>query len=181
MRKALFSLLTAGILILLTGSPALAYQPVNIVHTEHVQAGPYGITVGFSVWPLRAMQSLDFTFVPDEGIVGKSGTLLRSGPAIRGRNRAAPLVRHPRRLDVWGLDVESLNAPGTYTFTFTVAGAKGTGKGSLTGLTVLAQPGPPMGLSWAICAIPSAAMIIFLVLTWRRVHPSRNLLPLAMT
>ena len=58
---------------LAVATPALAYPPVDIVHTEQVTAGPYHLTVGFSTWPIRAMRSLDFTFMPDGGIAGKSG------------------------------------------------------------------------------------------------------------
>jgi hypothetical protein len=81
-RGMLAALAAAGILVLATASPALAYQPVAIVHTEHVQAGPYNVTVGFSKWPIRAMQSLDFTFLPDGGINGLSGNLIQTGPGV---------------------------------------------------------------------------------------------------
>lgn len=159
---------TASVLI---GAPAAqAYAPVEIVHTEQVQAGPYDITVGFSKWPLRAMQSLDFTFAPADGITGKSGTLTMDGP--EGKS-VSPLSRHPRKRSVWGLDVESLNTAGSWSLTFTVNGPQGHGTGTLAHLAVLPQPGPPMALSWTVCAIPALAMTTFLVIAWRRHHPSR--------
>ena len=80
MRKTLLALAAVAGLLFATAAPANAYEPVNIVHTEHVQAGPYSLTVGFSTWPLKAMQSLDFTFIPEGGIEDKSGTLTMLGP-----------------------------------------------------------------------------------------------------
>ena len=99
MRKVVIPLVVALLLAVLGAVPASAYAPVDIVHTERVQVGPYGVTVGFSTWPIRAMRSLDFTFMPDGGIAGKSGTLLLQGPDTNGRRRPSPLVRHPRKLD----------------------------------------------------------------------------------
>jgi hypothetical protein len=173
--RAVYNLRTAGVILLtvlgvtLTTAPAaLAYEPVNIVHTERVQVGPYGMTVGFSVWPLRAMQSLDFTFIPDGGMADKSGTLTRIGPAGAPRPRTEPLVRHPRKLDVWGQDVRALKAEGSWTFRFRIDGPQGSGTGELRDLTVLPQPGPPMALSWAISTIPLIALVAFFVVAWRR-------------
>jgi hypothetical protein len=166
MRKTVIALLsTIGLLI--GASPALAYDPVNIVHTEKVQAGPYAMTVGFSTWPVRAMQSLDFTFAPDDGIAGKSGTLTELLPT-KGTQRKEPLSRHPRKREVWGLDIRSLPAPGDWTFRFAVDGPAGPGVGELTGLKVMDQPGPPLGLSWAISTLPLFGLIALIVVAWRR-------------
>lgn len=154
-------------LTILAPPDASAYEPVNVVHTERVQAGPYGVTVGFSVWPLRAMQSLDFTFVPDGGVDGKSGVLTEVDPTRRVL-RAEPLARHPRKRDVWGLDVRSLKSPGEWTFRFRIDGPLGPGAGELAGLTVLPQPGPPLPLSWSISVLPLIALVAFLVVVWRR-------------
>lgn len=163
---------------LVTAGPAAAYQPVNIVHTEHVQVGPYDVAVGFTTWPIRAMQSLDFTFLPADGIAGKSGTLKIEGPDHHAARRAQELVRHPRKRDSWGLDVKSLNASGDYSFTFTIDGPQGHGVGTLTGLKVLAQPGPPLPLSWMLALLPLAGLLIFLVVVWRRMRPGH--LPLTV-
>ncbi|GGS30767.1 MULTISPECIES: hypothetical protein [Actinokineospora] len=165
MRKAIVALLAVCGLLVGSGT-ALAYPPVETVHTEQVQAGPYRMTVGFSVWPLRAMQSLDFSFVPDGGIAGKSGTLALVTPD-GGEYRPRPLARHPRAREVWGLDVFALDAEGTWTFRFTVDGPAGQGQGEIA-LPVLEQPGPPMALSWAISVIPLIGLVTFLVVAWRR-------------
>lgn len=157
-----------------SASPALAYEPVNIVHTEHVQAGPYGLTVGFSTWPVRAEQSLDFTFIPDGGIEGKSGLVTKVNP--KGAvNRPQPLVRHPRKLDVWGWDIKSLPTDGSWQLRFQIDGPAGRGAGALPVLPVLEQPGPPMGLSWGISTIPLLALIAFLAVAWRRTGPRLKL------
>ena len=165
-------------LSLAVAAPAMASTPVKIVHTERVQAGPYGVTVGFSVWPIRAMRSLDFTFMPDGGIVGKSGKLLLNGPGIKSQDHVTPLVRHPRKLDTWGLDVKALNAPGTYSFGFALDGPLGHGEGTLHGVTVLNRPGPPLALSWTVGSLPFLGLIVVLVVAWRRIRP--GLQPLAI-
>jgi hypothetical protein len=170
----------AAVATLALAAPALAYPPVDIVHTEQVTAGPYHVTVGFSTWPIRAMRSLDFTFLPDGGIAGKSGTLSitrAGGPANSGGERTAPvqpLDRHPRKRDSWGLDVKALDNPGTYTFTFAVDGPQGHGVGALTGIPVLDQPGPPLALSWTVGTLPAIALIAFIVIAWRRVRPGKQ-------
>jgi hypothetical protein len=166
MRKTLLGL--AGTVALLFGlaGPALAFEPVNVVHTEKVQAGPYDLTIGFSTWPVKAMQSLDFTFAPEDGIEGKKGTLtvLHEGVA----EDDDPLARHPRKREVWGLDIYSLPEPGTWTLRFDVDGPAGAGTGELKNLQVMEQPGPPMGLSWAVSTIPLFGLIALIVIAWRR-------------
>jgi hypothetical protein len=169
---------------LLTGSgtvvtgPAYAYEPVGVVHTEKVTAGPYDLTIGFSVWPIRAMQSLDITFSPEGGITDKEGSLSLVGVGADPDLTGAPLARHPRKLEVWGLDVIALSAPGTYSLDFTIDGEEGRGTGSLPKLTVLAQPGPPLGLSWAVCAVPFLALVALIGVSWGRVRPGRYRLDL---
>jgi len=170
MRRTVLALIGALALLFGTAAPALAYDPVNIVHTERIQVGPYGMTVGFSTWPLRAMQSLDFTFMPDGGIDGKSGRLVMTAGWQGGRGQL--LMRHPRKREVWGLDVRSLPTAGDWTFKFTVAGPAGPGEGQLAGLKVLEQPGPPMGLSWAISTIPLFGLVALIVVAWRRTRRS---------
>jgi hypothetical protein len=165
MRKTLLGLLGTIALLLGLAGPASAYDPVNIVHTEKVQAGPYSMTIGFSTWPLKAMQSLDFTFAPDDGIVDKSGTLRMT----QGQSgRVEPLARHPRKREVWGLDIRSLPAPGAWTLRFDIEGPAGTGSGELKNLQVMEQPGPPMSLSWGISTIPLFGLIGLIVVAWRR-------------
>jgi hypothetical protein len=174
MRRILIPVVLAGVLALLGATPALAYAPVDIVHTEQVQAGPYTVTVGFSTWPIRAMRSLDFTFMPDGGIAGKSGSLTVSGPGFEKGDGGSPLVRHPRKRDTWGLDTQALDTPGTYSFGFIIDGPQGHGEGTLQGVTVLDQPGPPLPLSWAVGSLPFGALLLFLVIAWRRTRPGRR-------
>jgi hypothetical protein len=173
-------LLAAVAAVVLAGgvaAPAAAYAPVDVVHAERVQVGPYPLTVGFSTWPIRAMRSLDFTFAPAGGIAGKSGTLDIHGPGMgqRGvRKGGAPLVRHPRKRDVWGLDTRALDDPGSYSFHFTIDGPRGHGEGTLNGVTVLDQPGPPLPLSWSVASLPLVALVVLVVVGWRRVRPGRD-------
>ena len=178
--RALRILATAALAVVLIGgfaAPAAAYPPVDVVHAEHVQVGPYPLTVGFSVWPIRAMRSLDFTFAPAGGIAGKSGTIDIEGAGMgpRGvRDGGAPLVRHPRKRTVWGLDTRAIDDPGTYSFHFTIDGPQGHGEGTLNGVTVLDQPGPPLPLSWSVASLPLIALVALIVVGWRRTRPGRG-------
>ncbi|GII97390.1 hypothetical protein [Sinosporangium siamense] len=165
------ALIAALLLTALSAAPAHAYPPVDIVHTEKVKAGPYTITVGFSVWPLRAMRSLDFTFVPDGGIHGKRATIAMTGP--EGEDEPRPMARHPRKREVWGMDTTSLDSQGTWSFAFAVEGPQGRGEGVLKNIAVLEQPGPPLALSWAIGTIPLWCLIALLAVAWRRTGTAR--------
>jgi len=164
MRRTLTVIVGVVALLLLSAPPASAYAPVNIVHTETVHAGAYDLTVGFGTWPIRAMQSLDFTFTPDGGIAGRSGTITLSG--TEGQY-SEPLSRHPRKREVWGLDVQSIPAPGDWILRFDLAGPAGGGTGELP-LTVLEQPGPPLALSWSISTFPLLGLIALFVVASRR-------------
>ncbi|SES30943.1 hypothetical protein [Lentzea albida] len=166
MRKTLLALAGTAALLLGLTAPALAFEPVNVVHTEKVQAGPYDLTIGFSTWPVKAMQSLDFTFAPENGIEGKKGTLTLYREGVEADD--SPLARHPRKREVWGLDIFALPEQGTWTMKFDVEGPEGTGTGELKNLAVMEQPGPPMGLSWAISTIPLFGLIALIVIAWRR-------------
>ena len=156
----------AALVLSIAVAPAAAADPLDyVVHTEHVQVGPYPMTVGFTVWPIRAMQSLDFTFQPDGGIADKSGTITEIAPD--GRSDTDGLARHPRNRSVWGLDVRSLDAAGTWTLRFEIDGPQGAGTGELS-VDVLKQPGPPLPLSWTIGLIPLALAFAFYVAVWVR-------------
>lgn len=172
-RRLAATALVMAFLSLLGMAPAMAYAPVDIVHTERVNVGPYTVTVGFSTWPIRAMKSLDFTFVPNGGIPGKKGLLLMQGPGIQGEGRVLPLVRHPRKRDSWGLDTKSLNTSGSYNFGFQILGPQGAGQGILRGVPVLSQPGPPLPLSWTVGSLPFVGLVAFIALAWRRTQPGR--------
>ncbi|GAA1670911.1 hypothetical protein GCM10009733_080300 [Nonomuraea maheshkhaliensis] len=179
--KALLHLIAViGLIAITSATPAQAYErvevvrgeqsyePVKVVHSEQAQAGPYRLAVGFSTWPLRAMQSLDFTFVPEGGIGGKSGTLTLIAPD--GTEQAGPLVRHPRKREVWGLDIHALPDQGRWTLRFAVKGPNGPGTGDVA-INVLEQPGPPLGVSWAISSVPVLGLAALIITAWRRTRP----------
>ena len=178
MRRIAIPVVLAAVFALFGAAPALAYAPVDVVHTEHVQVGPYTVTVGFSTWPIRAMRSLDFTFTPDGGIADKTGRLIVQGPGFDRGGDGSRLVRHPRKRDTWGLDTQALDTPGTYSFGFIIDGPRGHGEGTLNGVTVLDQPGPPLPLSWAVGSLPFGALLAFLVIAWRHTLPGRRRLVL---
>lgn len=165
--RAIVLLLTTLVLLPATAPAASAYEPVRIVHSERVQVGPYRLTVGFSTWPVRAMQALDFSFVPDGGIAGLSGTVLVVPPDGDGEG-AEPLARHPRRRDVWGFDIRALDRPGDWTIRFALDGPRGRGEGTLEHLTVAEQPGPPLPLSWSVSVLPLVGLVVFLAVASRR-------------
>jgi hypothetical protein len=161
-RRLTVGLVALGLLLGLA-APAQAattqdYAPVAIVHQEHLAIGPYELTIGFSEWPVRAQQSLDFTFEPTGGIDRFTGTLVVVSPAAEEASLRRPpgvdgLARHPRQPDVWGLDVFALDEPGDWTFTFGLDGPQGPATAAMT-VPVLEQPGPPLGLSWLISTLP---------------------------
>ncbi|MBY0291355.1 MAG: hypothetical protein K2X52_30080 [Mycobacteriaceae bacterium] len=170
--RAMVAMLGAVAALSIGAAPSAAADPLNyVVHTEHVRVGPYPVTVGFTVWPLRAMQSLDFTFEPNGGIAGKAGTITAIAPD--GREDVERLSRHPRSRDVWGLDVESLDSSGTWTLRFTIDGPQGEGTGDLT-VDVLKQPGPPLALSWLVGLTPLALTLVCLAVVWIRTDTRRN-------
>jgi hypothetical protein len=170
--RAIVAMLCAVAALSIGVAPAAAADPLDyVVHTERVQVGPYPVTVGFTVWPLRAMQSLDFTFEPDGGIPDKSGTITAIAPD--GRQDADRLSRHPRNRDVWGLDVESLDSSGTWTLRFTIDGPRGYGTGDLA-VDVLNQPGPPLALSWLVGLTPLALTLVFVAAVWIRTGRRRT-------
>jgi hypothetical protein len=150
----------------MSGTPTAAADPLDyVVHTERIQVGPYPMAIGFTVWPLRAMQSLDLTFVPDSGIADKSGIVTQIAPD--GRQASARLARHPRNRAVWGLDVHSFDSAGTWTLRFEIEGPDGTGTANLA-VDALNQPGPPLALSWAIGLIPLMLTLAFFTAVWLR-------------
>jgi hypothetical protein len=164
--RAYVALVCAIVAVSIGAAPSAAADPLDyVVHSERIDVGPYPMTVGFTVWPIRAMQSLDFTFEPDGGIAGKSGTITAVAPD--GRTDANRLARHPRNRNVWGLDVQSLDSAGTWTLRFKINGPQGKGTGELA-IDVLKQPGPPLALSWAIGLVPLALAVAFYVAVWVR-------------
>jgi hypothetical protein len=160
-------IVTVGLLLGLAApaqaAPARTYAPVVVVHQERLDVGPYELTVGFSEWPVRAQQSLDFTFEPAGGIEQVTGTLVAVSPSGAVDNLRRPvgvdgLPRHPRQPDVWGLDVFALDEPGDWTFTFGLDGPQGAATAQMT-LPVLDQPGPPFALSWLVSLVPLVVIV----------------------
>jgi hypothetical protein len=177
MRRMTSGLVTLGLLLGLAApaqaaTPAQTYAPVEIVHQERVAVGPYELTVGFSEWPVRARQSLDFTFAPSGGIEQVTGTLVAVSPTGEEDDLRRPagvdgLPRHPRQPDVWGLDVFALATPGDWVFTFGLDGPQGRASGAMT-LPVLEQPGPPLALSWLVSTVPLLVILGVLAVAVRR-------------
>lgn len=161
----------AALVLALSASPALANEPIVLVHQEQVQAGPYRLTVGYSRWPLLAERSLDFLFMPEGGIDGLSGTLTFIDGS--GQEFSTPLSRHPRQRSAWGLDVFAVPWEGPWTLVFTIDGPEGQGVGRLQ-LPVGERPGPPAALAWGLGLIPVVALLGLVVGAWARVRPGRQ-------
>ncbi|MFB4278282.1 hypothetical protein ACBJ59_23520 [Nonomuraea sp. MTCD27] len=172
--------------VLLTGTgPAAAAPPLpgEIVHTETVRmSDASAITVSFTEWPVRALQSLDFTFEPTGGVEGRTGLVTTVSPAgdrrglkgivLQRRGDTIVLPRHPRARQVWGLDVVSLPEEGTWRFEFAVEGPDGTATGVLP-IRAIGQPGPPLPLSWTIALVPWAPVVLLLAAGWIRTRRIR--------
>lgn len=157
------ALIVAVAMLFVISTPAYAAPPpVEVVHSEQVQVGPYAVRASFSEWPIRAERSLDFMFAPDDGIAGHSGTLRMTGPGHTGQ--VERLARHPRARDQWGLDIRALPAEGLWQLEFTIDGPQGQGRGTLA-VPVGPRPGPPAWLSWTIGLGPViiAALVLAVV------------------
>jgi hypothetical protein len=166
------SLIIAVAMMFVVAVPAhAAPPPVEVVHSEQVQVGPYAVRASFSEWPVRAERSLDFTFLPDGDITGHQGTLKLVGPDHPGA--AERLARHPRARDQWGLDIRALPAEGVWNLEFTLDGPKGEGRGVLA-VPVGPRPGPPSWLSWGVGLGPVIVGGIVLLIVWVRGRRSRR-------
>ncbi|MCF6472769.1 hypothetical protein FAF44_30880 [Nonomuraea sp. MG754425] len=184
MRRVLTALAAALAVLAGAGPAAAAPLPGEIVHTETVPMSDGSpITVGFTEWPVRALQSLDFTFVPAGGIDGRTGLLTTVSPGgdrkglkgivLQRRGDAIVLPRHPRAEQVWGLDVVSLPEEGTWRFEFAVERAGATSTGALP-VQAIGQPGPPLGLSWTIALLPWAPVVVLVTGGWARTRAIRR-------
>ncbi|MEV0827238.1 hypothetical protein [Nonomuraea rubra] len=184
MRRVLTAL--AAVLAVLTAAGPAAAAPLQgeIVHTETVSMSDGSpITVGFTEWPVRALQSLDFTFEPAGGIDGRTGLVTTVSPSgdrkglkgivLQRRGDAIVLPRHPRAERVWGLDVVSLPEEGTWRFEFAVERAGATSTGVLP-VQAIEQPGPPLGLSWTIALLPWVPVAVLVAGGWARTRSIRR-------
>jgi hypothetical protein len=178
----------AAALVLLAGSgPATAAAPPlpgELVHTETVRMSDQStITVSFSRWPIRALESLDFTFEPTGGIEGRTGLVTTVSPAgdrrglkgivLQRRGDSIVLPRHPRARQVWGLDVVSLPEEGTWRFEFAVEGPGGSSTGVLP-IPAIEPPGPPLAVSWTVALLPWAPVAVVVGAGWRRTRRIRQ-------
>nr|WP_042180719.1 hypothetical protein [Kibdelosporangium sp. MJ126-NF4]CEL14540.1 hypothetical protein [Kibdelosporangium sp. MJ126-NF4]CTQ88905.1 hypothetical protein [Kibdelosporangium sp. MJ126-NF4] len=160
------ALILAVALLFVVAAPAYAAPPpVEVVHAENVQVGPYDVRASFSEWPLRAERSLDFTFVPDGDISGHQGMLRMVGPHTPGEQER--LARHPRARTEWGLDIRALPEEGVWKLEFTVDGPKGPGSGVLA-VPVGPRPGPPAVLSWTLGLGPVILGAVAGLVVWVR-------------
>jgi hypothetical protein len=169
----------AAAAVLLSAPPASAQaEALTLVHSERVALGSGTLTASFSDWPVKAGRSLDFTFEPDGGIEGRSGTVRAIAPS--GQPRALGIVgldgepdmklpRHPRARHAWGLDVVALSEEGLWRFEFTVHGRSGTTTATLP-IPVGPAPGPPAALSWIVGMTPWAVALVVLGRRWWRVR-----------
>lgn len=182
---------TVLLTVLLTAAgPAVAAAPPlpgEIVHTETVRMSDQStMTVSFTKWPIRALQSLDFTFEPAGGIEGRTGLVTTVSPSgdrrglqgivLERRGDSIVLPRHPRARQVWGLDVVSLPEEGTWRFEFAVEGRGGTSTGVLP-IRAIEQPGPPLALSWTVALTPWAPVAVLVAVGWGRTRRIRKSAP----
>jgi hypothetical protein len=167
------TLLLALIIAIVALSPAAATaaQDFPAVHQERISAGPYDVTVGFSEWPIRAERSVDITFLPADGIAGKTATVTLISPT--GDEWSERLGRHPRHRDLWGLDLIALPEAGPWTIGVAIDGPAGPGSGQLAGVTLLERPGPPVAPFWLVGLLPLAFLFWITIRAWRAVRPSR--------
>ncbi|MBE1593261.1 hypothetical protein ACFPOI_21585 [Nonomuraea angiospora] len=184
MKRILVIPAVALAVLAVAGPAAAAPLPGEIVHTETVSMSDGApITVGFTKWPIRSLQSLDFTFEPAGGIDGRTGLLTTVSPSgdrrglkgivLQRRGDAIVLPRHPRADQVWGLDVVSLPEEGTWRFEFAVENAGRTSSGVLP-IQAIEQPGPPLGLSWTIALLPWAPVVALAAAGWMRTRAIRR-------
>jgi len=147
-------------------------EPLPIVHQETIQAGPYTVAVGFSDWPLRAERSFDVTFSPDGGIADKRATLTLTPPEGEAEAWSAPLGRHPRQRELWGIDLIALPEPGPWSIGIVIEGPRGEGSGVLPGVVVEARPGPPALPFWLLAILPLLFLGWLIARGWRADRPA---------
>ncbi|MFI8986312.1 hypothetical protein ACIG63_14830 [Streptomyces antimycoticus] len=60
------------------------------------------------------------------------------------------------------------------SFSMVGSGPAGHGRGTPRNVGVLDQPGPPLAISWTVCAVPPVGMLAYLAVGWRRDKPSEQ-------
>jgi hypothetical protein len=167
-------------LLFLLLSQSFAQPPIEIIHTEKLQAGPYQLEIGFSRWPVQAGRSLDIVFSVEGGVEDKIGTLtlVTANPQTLNRqkktNQPFPLERHPRMREAWGLDEFAFPSDGQWTFDIAVDGPQGEGKGSLAVMLLEPPKFLPHPVNWVIAFLPLIALLVITVMVWQRDKPNRQ-------
>ncbi|KAA2257580.1 hypothetical protein F0L68_25120 [Solihabitans fulvus] len=178
-RRLVLALAALAVVGVVAAPAAQAVDPTPVVHSETAQVGPYAMRVSFTDWPVYAGKSLDFTFLPEDGIAGHTARMTMYRPngdtlrTTRAQRTAKELQRFVRGYDRWGLDTFLLPDQGTWRFEFTVDGPKGHGVGSVS-FPVGAMPGPPLAVSWAVGLLPAIAVLPIGVLLWLRGRRNRH-------
>ena len=146
-------------------------QAAKFVHTETLRIGQETLHVNFTEFPPRAERSIDFTFAPEGGIAGKTGSIKLIRPNGKTYDQGNLLPRFPRDRKVWGFDSIAFPDQGTWQLEITLNG-EGTAR---LPIPVLARPaGPPSILIYALAAIPITALFVLGARAWWRVRPQRH-------
>lgn len=146
-------------------------QAATFVHTETVHIGAQTVTVNFTEFPPRAERSIDFTFVPQGGILGKTGRLKLIKPSNETYFEMDRLPRFPRDRSVWGFDSIAFPTEGTWQLEITL---NGEGSARLP-IRVIERPaGPPNLPIYALAVMPIVALFVLGVRAWWCVRPQRH-------
>jgi len=158
------------LIALLISSVSAVGLAAPLKHTEQLEVGNLKLTVGFTEWPVQAERSLDMTFSPEGGIVGKAVKIRIVRPDGTSRG-SFNLPRFVRDRSVWGFDSEAFTTKDKWTLEFSANGAK-----TSLPLTVLERPaGPPSNLITALAMIPILAVFVLALRAWLRVKPLQQL------
>jgi hypothetical protein len=148
----------------------------EVKHSKNIRVGQTNIRMDFSDFPLRHERSLDITFVPNGGIIGKTALINLIGPNkafiswLNPNRETKPLPRFPRDRSVWGLDSIAMTAEGTWLLELTIEG-----KTARVPLEVLARPaGPTNNQILLIALLPIVGLIVVAARGWLRLHPTRH-------
>jgi hypothetical protein len=148
----------------------------EVKHSENIRVGQTNVRMDFTDFPLRHERSLDITFAPDSGIIGKTAVINLIGPNkefiswLNPNRETNPLPRFPRDRSVWGLDSIAMTAEGTWMLELTI-----DGKTARVPLEVLARPaGPTNNQILLLAMLPLVGLIVIATRGWLRVNPTRH-------